>query len=488
MPKIKLTGLDFSESLFVKRLSLGFALDLLGKAKGLITLPFYTRLLGADGLGVFSLILVTSNLLLPLFGNIGAGLGAYTAPLTDKEKIRRNYYSALYSSLFIAFLCAAVLLIMGMKLLPENISKYLWIVVLFAFTILGRSYAVIVPQMFQKTKVLATSTFLMDYGGAGLSIALVYLGYGPVGAVAGLGISNFIGAMILFYFIYENIGISFAVDLSIVKKFALFSIPLIPLSFSGWIIDGADKYFIYYFYETAQVGIYSVANSISSLVLMVSSALYFTFTFSILKLWDEDKERFYSFIRVVTKWTVIGLSILLSLLFIGNHILVYILAGPGFNAAEKVIPILGLGFCASVMSVIFTSMFYAIKKSRVVMYAFLFAAILNVLLNILLIPPYNILGAAVATTISYVSLTTLLILMTRRYFELYLNYALYAKILASSLLIAILILWAKKVMVINIFAAAALAVATLILYASLLLILKCITISEIKQILYTWAA
>ena len=480
----KLIGLDFSENLFAKRLSLGFLVNLLAKAKGLITLPFYTRLLGADGLGIFSLILVTSNILLPLMnGNLTTGLGVYTAALTDKEEIKRNYYSALYSSLFIAFLSAAILLLIGSKILPENVSKYLWIVVLFAFTNVSRNCTTIFPQMFQKTKVFALSVFLMDYIGAAISITLVYLGYGAVGAVAGIGLANAMGAMVLFYIIYKNIGISLSIDLPTVKKFAFYSLPLIPMSFSGWIMDAADKYLIYHFCDTAEVGIYSVAYSISSLIMMVSAALYFTFGFSILKLWDEDREYFYNFIRIVTKWTVISLTLLLASLFIGTHILVSILAGPGFSAAESVIPILGLGLCAATMNAIFSSMFGAIKNSKIIMIVLLSAAVLNLVLNILLIPIFGITGAAVATAISYIFSTLFFVCMVRRYFELYLNYVLYIKLGAAGVAVAVLILFVKKMLLVNIFTAALLATIIAIMYVGLLLMLRCVTVDEIKQII-----
>lgn len=480
----KLIGLDFSENLFAKRLSLGFLVNLLAKVKGLITLPFYTRLLGADGLGVLSLILVTSNILLPIMsGNLTTSLGVYTAALTDKEEIKRNYYSALYSSLLIAFLSAAILLLIFSQILPGYISKYIWIVVLFTFTNVGRNCTTIFPQMFQKTKVFALSVFLMDYIGAAISIILIYLGYGAVGAVAGIGLANAMGAMVLFYLIYKNISISLSIDLPTVKKFAFYSIPLIPMSFSGWIMDAADKYLIYHFCNTAEVGIYSIAYSISSLIMMVSAALYFTFGFTILKLWEEDREYFYIFIRIITKWTVISLTLLLASLFIGTHILVSILAGPGFSAAESVIPILGLGLCASAMNAIFSSMFGAIKNSKIIMIVLLSAAILNFLLNILLIPIFGLTGAAVATAISYIFSSLFFVYMVRRYFELYLNYVLYIKLGAAGVAVALLILFMKKMLLINIFTAALLVTIIAIMYVGLLLMLRCITVDEMKQII-----
>ncbi|WP_147298722.1 MULTISPECIES: oligosaccharide flippase family protein [Haloferax] len=184
-----------------------------------------------------------------------------------------------------------------------------------------------------------------------------------------------------------------------------FSAPLMMGGIMGIVLNQADNFLIGVFVDSQAVGLYDPAFMIGGLVTTGLSAFAFLFlpTFSKLDVKD-NQQRMDEFYRVVSKW-VISVTIpvyltvavfpkgILSLTFgqeftAGSLVLVLIATGSLFNAS--------VGLCVQAL--------VSIGATRFILVVNILTAIANIGLNILLIPRFGIVGAAVAsatTTIGY---------------------------------------------------------------------------------------
>jgi O-antigen/teichoic acid export membrane protein len=164
-----------------------------------------------------------------------------------------------------------------------------------------------------------------------------------------------------------------------------------------------DRIFIAHYKDQTEVGVYSVAVRISSAVvfLMIAFRLAWpAFAYSIAD--DREAKRTYSFVLTYLVFVCCWISLALGAL---APWLVDILAPkPEFErAAEAVAP---LAFAATAYAG-YTVLAIGSGRARKTQGNWVVAgvaALVNIVLNVALIPPYGMIGAAVSTLVAYVVL------------------------------------------------------------------------------------
>lgn len=90
-----------------------------------------------------------------------------------------------------------------------------------------------------------------------------------------------------------------------------------------------------------------------------------------------------------------------SCLVLGSKIIANLLFAKDFFVAWKITPILVLAYVYSALAQYLNSIFSASKQTKALLYSSLAGAIVNILLNVLLIPEFQGTGAAIATVSGY---------------------------------------------------------------------------------------
>lgn len=188
-------------------------------------------------------------------------------------------------------------------------------------------------------------------------------------------------------------------DIKLEKEMIMFSAPLIASSLSWWINNASDKYILTYMCGISVVGIYSVAYKIPTILSVLGTVISKAFTISAIKEIDiDDSDGFlgksYSLISYVM---TIGCAMLILL----NPFLSKVLFAKDFYNAWKFVPPLLIAFLMSAISGTCQSMLTAINKTTIISFTAILGALVNVVLNIILIPLYEGYGAAVATMFSF---------------------------------------------------------------------------------------
>jgi len=246
----------------------------------------------------------------------------------------------------------------------------------------------------------------------GSTIALVIGAHkGAIGAVIG----NFLGTLTVYLALlaYRRYQLGFQFDRSLLRAMNRFGLPLVPAALSLWAINLIDRFFITGFKGQAENGVYSLAVRISSVIIFVMTAFQLAwpaFAYSIKD--DRVARRTYSYVLTYLLFATCWLSLALGVLapwivdlFDPKH---------HFTRSAEAVPLLCFATAAysgySVLAI-------GIGRMRQTQFNWVVsgaAALVNIVLNVILIPPYGMIGAAIATLAAYVALFAGMWLRSRR--------------------------------------------------------------------------
>jgi O-antigen/teichoic acid export membrane protein len=231
-------------------------------------------------------------------------------------------------------------------------------------------------------------------------LLVVALAAGPLGVIVG----NFTGTLIVYVALIayrrEQLGLQF--DRDLFRQMNRFGLPLVPTAVFLWIINFADRLFLVKLTDTHEVGLYSVGVRIASAMVLLLTAFrtaWPAFAYSI----DDEREARRTYAFVLTYLVLISSWVAAALALLSPWIVEWI-AAPKFEQASSVVGPLSFAvvpYAAYVVVAIGVGRARRTQFNWVVTGA---AAAVNTVLNLVLIPPYGMMGAAVATIAAYVTI------------------------------------------------------------------------------------
>lgn len=244
----------------------------------------------------------------------------------------------------------------------------------------------------------------------GVTVA-VLVGLGSVGVAATYLIGYVAAAVVGGYYLFRHTNLlDGATDNteSMYRELVVFSIPLVISSAADTIFSNIDALLLAYFGTTEQVGVYDIAFVLANLLLVI----LLSFRFITMPLLSElhSEERFDELRRLyhtLSKWLFLvsypGLLVLT--LFPGT--VISLTFGSEYLGGTLPLAILALGTFSHVVTGPAGALLVSVGDTRLQMLDYVAMAALNVALNLVLIPPYGIVGAALATSLSYLALNGL---------------------------------------------------------------------------------
>ena len=228
-------------------------------------------------------------------------------------------------------------------------------------------------------------------------LLVVVFDRGPLGVLVG----NLTGTLIVYagLLAYNRRALGLQFDRTLYRAMNRFGLPLVPSALALWLTNFSDRFFLVKLADAHEVGLYSIGVRIASAIVLLLTAFRMAwpaFAYSI----EDDREarRTYSFVLTYVVYVCCWLALALGLL--APWILKLITTTP-FYPAENVVAPLAFGvaaFGAYVVVQIGTGRARQTRSNWLVTGA---AALVDVALNVLLIPPYGRMGAAVAMVSAY---------------------------------------------------------------------------------------
>jgi O-antigen/teichoic acid export membrane protein len=241
-------------------------------------------------------------------------------------------------------------------------------------------------------------------------LLVVVLDKGPLGVLVG----NFTGTLCVYVVLAayrrEQLGLQF--DRRLFREMNRFGMPLVPSALALWITNFSDRFFLVKLTDAHEVGLYSIGVRIASAVVLLLTAFrtaWPAFAYSIED--DAEARSTYPFVLTYLIAVVSWLSLTLGLL---APWIVRVLTTPSFYDGERVVAPLAFAGAAQAGYVVVA---IGIGRARRTQFNWVVtgaAAALNVVLNLLLIPPYGMMGAAIATVAAYSLMFALMAVYAQR--------------------------------------------------------------------------
>jgi O-antigen/teichoic acid export membrane protein len=264
-------------------------------------------------------------------------------------------------------------------------------------------------------------------------------------------------------------------------EFLNYSIPLLFFGIISTLFYWIDSAMLGYFKSSIEVGLYNAATPIAMLLFITYELFSQLFFPMINKEYGKKKfNKIKELSKQVSKWVFMINLPALIILFFFPEIIIKIIFGSDYIGASHALQILVVGtFISSIFS-ISNSLVSMTGKSKIVLINIFVATILNVVLNYFLIPTESIFGinnadgingAALATTISLIVLNCLFLIQTWRLVKILPLRRKMFQIFIAGILLAGAMIYLKYKYVFNIWSAMGTAIALVILYFVLIIII-----------------
>jgi O-antigen/teichoic acid export membrane protein len=394
--------------LFARRVGLAGVANAIVNLRGLILIPILTKTLGADGYGIWSQIAVTVSLLVPICTlGLGIAITRFLAPEKDKEKVGRDFSAILAVASLIALGLSGLVFALSQPLAISVFGGiaaafYIRISALLIFLAAVDNIMISYFQGFQQIRRYSVFLISQTVGELALIAWLVLSGFGLLGAIVSLLSVRAVTSLIGLWWIRSDIRIP-RPSLSAIRPYLSFSLPIVPTSLCYWLVNVGDRYVIGYFMGAGAVGIYSASYGLGSLLVFFYAPLSAILLPAMVQSYENNSiGEVKTYLKYSLKFFLMfaipsffGLSIL-------SKSLLTTLATSDFVEAYMVVPIVALATLLFYCSSVNTNILYLFKETKRVGVIFGAAAAINVIMNIALVPRIGIIGAAIATLVTFV--------------------------------------------------------------------------------------
>lgn len=376
--------------------------------------PLYTNILTTREYGTVDLIYTIGMVLVPLLTlNIGESIMRFALDKNaDCDKIMSTGITILIFGAIIG------LLILPIANLFESVSNYSIYIYLYTLTLAF-------SQIF--LCYLRGKEFLLKYSIGNIIQSLTIAIFNIIFLIGmKKGIEGYLMAYILanvctglygFWAGKVNLVIKkYSIDIELSKNMIKYSVVLIPNSFMWWIMNSSDRMMVSAMISVTANGVYAVAYKIPTLLSTITTIFNQAWSYSAIREDEsEDKEEYNN--RVYDNLVTIVIVVATGLLMIMKPFLsVYV--GKEYYAAWHYVPYLIVGFVFMTLGSFIATSYTVHKDSMGFLISGTVGAIINLILNFILIPMMGVSGAAFATCISYFGVFAYRIKDTQKYIKL----------------------------------------------------------------------
>lgn len=365
-------------------------------------LPFYTSYLTSAEYSTADLITNLCNLLIPM-ACLGVSEGIFrgaAAKNVDKESFFTN------GTLLMLIGGAVFLALSPLLNLFEYFTDYIWLIVLYVLASNIHSVCSQYVCAIGRTKLFAGQGVLNTMLTVLLNILfLVGFDMGINGYVLSIVLADFLSTVFLVFAarLYRAF-IPKKIDRAVLKDLLRFCLPLIPSTVFWWITGVSDRYMVAYFCSDEMNGLYAAAYKIPTLLTYV--VVIFNDAWKLSAVAESDnREECAKFYSGVFKYYIAVMFAGGGILAFGAQIFAKILFAESYFAAWVFIPILSAATVFTALDTFLGSAYFTVKKTGMSFWTSLIGAVLNIALNIILIPskgPFGgAIGASIATFVSY---------------------------------------------------------------------------------------
>lgn len=449
-----------------------------------LSLPFLTSLMTQQEYGAISII-TSFYTVVNTLTNVGLPSATFRIYNDSENSAHRNH--TLGSSQLLFFSIAGItailififskyisLLLMG----SSDFSDVIRVVALLLIFDTLNTYGNILLRLQVRPLAMSVQSLIFIISQMGLAISLIYFfDYGVIGYWLGYLFGAVVGLSLMIWL--NRHFLVFEVSSFHVKELLRYGMPLVPATFSLNVLRLTDRFFIRTYLSLEQVAIFSIGYKIGSLVNVVIAPFRvawpnFAFT-------TMNKERARRTYRDVVTFLLSGSLYIALVVFTLREELIGLLAPSSYQGASSVVLFIALSMVAYGVYPILSLGPKIKKETHHLAWISITVTLINIVLNLILVPSLGILGVALATFIGYSILAGISYWISQRLYRFPLDWNRLGK-LGFSLVITVLIIEIALPTTQNLWFALSIKLAGLLIYPILLLLLKFIALQEMIDI------
>ncbi len=425
---------------FIKDIGFSGLTNLITSFRGIIILPIITKILGASNYGVWTQISVTVSLIAPIIVlGLPNAIVRFLIANKDKEEIKEGIWSVFLVIVLISLAVALIFISFA-----NFISSFLQVPIVFIFAIAIiivleslNSFFINLFRAFNEITKYSIFNVFNVFGEIVLVAFAVLFNYGLQGAILALIIIRVLAFLILFIRTIKKIGIKIP-QFIYIREYLHFSLPIVTSNISYWGVQLSDRYIIGFFMGILFVGYYSPAYSIGNLIYLFIVPFIIVLPVTLSQLFDNNKiEDVKIYLEHSLKYLLmIGIPAVFGISILSHQILRIFSTMEIADNSYFIVPFIAISILFYGIYTIFTQILFLFKKTKIPAVIWVFAMILNIGLNIALIPKIGLIGTALSTLLSYVLATILVWYYSFRYLQFKIDYLFIIKSIIASIVMS----------------------------------------------------
>ena len=365
--------------------------------------PLYTNCLTTDEYGIAEYVFTISQLLVPI-----VSVSIWEGTVRMGLKKGHNQDDVIFNSL-IVFLVSVAIIIVSTPLWNyyDPIKPWKYYLSLYSILYILNQICLNFIKIKDKNKLFAIISVIQTLVLAGLNILLL--------VVLRLGIRGYLISNILALLCADCILLIAGevivdakrgkIDHILLKSMMQYSAPLVVNNISWWVIHSSDKLMIEQMLSDHELGLYTVASKIPSLINVFVSVFTQAWSLSSIREMESTNDTaYYKKVFEIYSFFLFACMIVLTAI-IKPFMAVYV--GKDFVSAWQYVPLLFYAAVFQAFSSYFGGLFGALQKSKKTMTTTLIGGLLNIVLNYAFIKMVGVWGALIGTVSAFVVITFL---------------------------------------------------------------------------------
>lgn len=384
--------------------------NLASKLIAFFLIPLYTNVLTTKEYGTIDLVITICTIAVPILTlNIMEGIMRFNLD----EKSNKNKITK------IGILILGYGVVIGLILIPIsqrfNQISHLSLLIYF-YVIASASSQIFLADLRGKELLLQYSignvlnTFLI----AVLNILfLLIFKLGLLGYLLAYAISNLVISIYAIAVGKGYLAISENIDIVKMREMLKYSIVLIPNSFMWWIMNSSDHIMVTSMIGVAANGIYAISYKLPTLISTFTGIFNQAWSYSAIKENGSTDEEKYNNSVLNHMISIVMLISVAMMVIIKPFLKIYV--QENYFEAWKYTPFLIIGCVYLTLGTFMSTSYTVHKDSKGYLISGSFGALINIILNFVLIPIIGVYGAAIATCLSYIFVFIFRVFHTRKY-------------------------------------------------------------------------
>ena len=398
--KSQITSLSFRAGLYILS-------DILQRGMAFILIPLYTLYLIPADYGILSITSAFTGVLsIFYFQSLESAFTRIHYEFESEEQRRRYYGSVWLFLLFYTIFLSLVIESVGNisnTLGFHNVSyrPYLRLSVWTAFFL---NVFLLLPRALFRVKEK-----VWQFCGLNLSLTLIsgcliiyfvaFENEGALGSLKGSLIGSILIAVPGFIIILKKFKFCFSINY--IKRSLSFAIPLLPHLLSLWALNLSDRFILERYVTLKDIGIYGLGYQMASILQVIAFSATNAISPFYYRTATSSPDAPVILPRVATYYLIFLAWAGIGIIGLSDNLINLIASDKLYVEATRVIPWVVLGFFARGFYFVFVMAVYYSKNLKFLAAISIFSCGINILLNLVLVPRFGYMAAAVNTFIAY---------------------------------------------------------------------------------------